>query len=225
MKDILKSSRLCKEMSEEQIDRLIALGKPKYMKYNKNDILFLDTLDIQSTKIMVSGSIAIAKDMPDGKRILGNEINTSGELIGDVNLFATMPTFWTYFVAMTDSIVLHISLQPFLQKCSEYTDIQIVLYRNLLATISDKLVYANDKLAIYSLATVRKKIVYYLLGQAKENEKVHLKITREELADYLGIQRPSLSRELGKMQREGLITVHYRTIQILKNELFDILND
>lgn len=225
MRDILKSSRLCKGMSEEQIDMLIALGKPKYMKYNKNDILFLDTLDSRSTKIMVSGSIAIAKDMPDGKRILGNEINTSGELIGDVNLFATMPTFWTYFVAMTDSVVLHISLRPFLQKSSEYTDIQIVLYRNLLATISNKLVYANEKLAIYSLATVRKKIAYYLLGQAKENGEIHLKITREELADYLGIQRPSLSRELGRMQREGLIAVHYRTIRILKNELFDILNE
>ena len=225
MEKILKASRLCTDMTSEQICRLIALGNPQYISYEKNDMLFLETLKTKTIQIMVKGSMAIAKDMPDGKRILGTEITTLGELIGDVNLFATLNVFWDYLVAMTDSVVLHISLQPFLHKNTEHTDIQAVLYKNLLTTISNKLVYTNEKLRIVSLPTVRKKIIYYLLGQLNENGEIHLNLTREELADYLGIQRPSLSRELSKMQKEGLIRVDHRTVFIRDKEIFNGLNE
>lgn len=58
----------------------------------------------------------------------------------------------------------------------------------------------------------------WLLDEAGEDDVVRMEMNREELADYLGVARPSLSRTLMKMQNEGIIEVGKKTIRILQRE-------
>lgn len=61
------------------------------------------------------------------------------------------------------------------------------------------------KLNIVSTVSLTERIATWLLDEAEERDVVRLKLNREELADYLGVARPSLSRALMRMQKEGMI--------------------
>src|SRR5699024_8271001 len=85
---------------------------------------------------------------------------------------------------------------------------------NLLAK---KCMGLSRKNQISTQFTLRQKIANYLIYN-EENNLITLKMTREELADFLSTTRPSLSRELSKMKEEGIIDVEGKEIKILDKE-------
>ena len=84
----------------------------------------------------------------------------------------------------------------------------------MLEIQSEKNFSMTKKLHLLSGTTLRERIALWLLEQAQEQDCVQLTMNREELADYLGTTRPSLSRELMKMQQEGLIVVEKSLIKL-----------
>mgnify|MGYP002740952295 CR=1 FL=1 len=79
----------------------------------------------------------------------------------------------------------------------------------------------HTKLKILASGTLREKIVRYLFPHIDEKGQIALKVSREFIAAYLAVSRPSLSRELSAMQREGIIEAAGRTIRILDMEQFE----
>ena len=75
-----------------------------------------------------------------------------------------------------------------------------------------KAYYLNQKIQIISCATLRQKIAKILLEYDKAGESPAITMNREEMADFLNVARPSLSRELMRMQEEGLVKVTKRGI-------------
>ena len=84
----------------------------------------------------------------------------------------------------------------------------------MLSILAQKAYFLNQKVQILSCATLRQKIARILLKNCRPDGKVLLAMNREELADFLNTARPSLSRELMKMQDDGLITIQKRDIFI-----------
>ena len=76
----------------------------------------------------------------------------------------------------------------------------------------------DKKVNIVSSLSLKERISMWLLDEAGEDDVVRMEMNREELADYLGVARPSLSRTLMKMQNEGIIEVGKKTIRILQRE-------
>ena len=89
----------------------------------------------------------------------------------------------------------------------------------------EKINRLGDKVRILSFPSVRDRIAFYLFQIQDNNQRVVLTETREDIADYLGIARPSLSRELGRMQEEGLIQLDGHEVIVLNQMLFDCLFD
>lgn len=75
----------------------------------------------------------------------------------------------------------------------------------------------NRKIAIYTQKSLRENLTNYLSAQANiQNSKtIYLPISKKQLADHLGVQRPSLFRELKNMKDEGLIEINNRIITLL----------
>ncbi|MBD5501975.1 MAG: winged helix-turn-helix domain-containing protein, partial [Lachnospiraceae bacterium] len=78
------------------------------------------------------------------------------------------------------------------------------------------------KLHIISTSSLRERIAIWLLDTMDERGNVELKMNREQLADFLGAARPSLSRELMRMQADGLIEVSRKSIMIHDREAIEI---
>ncbi|MPN38896.1 hypothetical protein SDC9_186421 [bioreactor metagenome] len=93
--------------------------------------------------------------------------------------------------------------------------------------LSSKILNLNKKVTELSLETLRQKIIFYLLQLYKEQKTLKLKlpISKKSLAEYLGVQRPSLSRELINMKNEGLISMEKDLVHVLDLEtLQDYIN-
>ena len=85
---------------------------------------------------------------------------------------------------------------------------------NLLTVFANKAYRMNQKLRVLGGGGIREKIACFLVEQQDKEGRINGSFSREEMADYLNVARPSLSRELGKMQKEGIISLERRQIQI-----------
>ena len=93
----------------------------------------------------------------------------------------------------------------------------------MLELFSKREFHITKKLHIVSTASLRERICIWLIDSMDSQGKVEVKMKREELADFLGVARPSLSRELMRMQEEGLIEVSKKYIYIKDKSSIEML--
>lgn len=223
LSEILKSSNLCNGLTQKEIENLVGRDVVRIKKYKRNDILFWTDDPPEKLYILVSGDIAMARDTVRGKRSLSKSNTTPGELIGEVRLFSPRQLLWEYAIALEDSTVLEIESGIFIGQGIIDTDLQVVLLRNIIGSVVRKIDKLGQKVRILSITSARERIAFYLLSIQDENRRMILNATREEIADYLGMARPSLSRELGRMQDEGIIRIDDREVHIVNQADFDEL--
>ena len=96
------------------------------------------------------------------------------------------------------------------------------LTQNMLKILSRKAFFLNQKVLILSSFTLRQKIASYLLQRVREcglnGKPLDLLFKREELADFIGTTRPSLSREMLQMQDDGIIRLNKDTFEVIDLE-------
>ena len=98
--------------------------------------------------------------------------------------------------------------------------------RNLLDIQAKNNLQMTKKLHIVTNTTLKQKIALWILEVSEDGKKAVMDMNREELADYLGVTRPSLSRTMMEMQKQGLIRIEGKTVWILNaEELGKIMED
>lgn len=210
----LKKSVLFKQMSAEDIEKVMICSKSEVRDFDKNSIIF-NELDLPSNLyILLEGSIAICKDTASGKRLIVNVIESKGDVFGEIFLFMSDKHYDFYTSATKSSRLLMIPKDFFLGYCENRCDFHAKLLSNMMEILANKAYYLNQKIQVLSSGTLRQKIVKYLLDNCDSNGFVKMGMNREVFADYLTTARPSLSRELLKMQDENLITFEGKNIQI-----------
>lgn len=216
----LQNSQLCEGLTEAQLSELMNKITVKEKHYKNNEILFY-TDEVTKVYILVKGNAAIAKNTISGKRILGKNVTEPGELAGEIYYFSHRNPFWDYAIVLEPTTVLEISGidQGTLQTLDLALQNQLLV--NLLKSVTRKFEYIGEKVRMVSEDSVRAKISNYLFGIQDDDGSIELTETREEIADYLDITRPSLSRELGRMQKENIIRIEGSSVIILDAIIFD----
>ena len=125
-------------------------------------------------------------------------------------------------LSKTDTTILHIKKDLVLKFCQ----LDINFLNNFLISISDKTLILTDKIKALSMKTIRQCIVDFLIYESysQKSNTVKLELTKKELAEKFGIQRPSLSRELNKMRSDGLIEYDAHSITIIDMESLNYSN-
>jgi len=203
-------------MTESDIERCLKCSGAEVLTYEKEELLFLQSDAPCKLMILLEGAIAICNDSVSGKRSIVTTVNQAGELFGEVFLFLNKQEYDHYAQAVTSSRVLTMPREFFFRTCGEQCTYHAQLISNMLAILAQKAYYLNQKLQIMSCATLRQKITKVLLRNLSNDGRVTLSMNREELADFLNTARPSLSRELMKMQEDGLIQMKKKEILILQ---------
>ena len=109
--------------------------------------------------------------------------------------------------AVEDSVVLFIDLEM-IYAAADSSPIRNILARNLIKSLAKKNLILNQKVRILSQKSLRDRIFIYLRTLPKDkDEYVKIPFTQTALAEYLGVNRSALSRELGRMQNEGLLVI------------------
>ena len=208
---ILKLTDLFNEFSTENLLDLFSLNNYKITQYKKGSIIHFESETCISWDIILNGEIIVQKIDEKGNVLTITEFG-AGDTIGGNLLFSRHPYYPLSVFAKSDTIFLHIDKGFVLKLCHDSQD----FLTKFLTCISDKTTILTNKIKSISLKTIRESIIDYINYEyySQKNRKIKLHITKKELAERLGIQRTSLSRELNKMKKDGLIDydAHHITI-------------
>lgn len=216
MKDKLIASPLFKGMTLSDIDNCLKCSGSNIVNFQKDEHIFMLSNKPDKLFILMEDAVNICRDSIDGKRNIITTINKPGDLFGEVFLFIEKNTYDNYAVAAKDTTVLKMPKDYLYNNCKRNCGFHTLLISNMLSILAKKAYFLSQKLNIVSSPTLRQKICKLFLNNSSSQGEVELKMTREEMADYLNVARPSLSRELMKMQEEKMIEINKRKI-ILKD--------
>ena len=172
--------------------------------------------------VLLEGSISVAKDSISGKRTLITNIDDPGNIFAEVYLFLPKEHYDYYTLALeSNTRVLKIPKSVFGSLGRENCNQKLVT--NMLRILSQKAYNLTEKLQVLASGGLRQKLARLLLDGMDEDNNVILAMSRENMADYLNVARPSLSRELANMNAEGLIEVKGRQIKVLEPEELEMM--
>lgn len=216
IKKILGKSFLFADMTETEIEKVLVCSGAIIKTIDKNDIIF-DQHDIPKYLfVLIEGAVAVCKDSISGKRGIVTVIERPGDIFGEIYLFLPKNEYDFYTLVTHQAEVMMIPRDFFSSTCSNKCNYHSKLIENMLGILAQKAYYLGQKLQILSSGSLRQKIAKYLLDNCDSNGYVRMKMNREVFADYLIVARPSLSRELLKMQDEGFIDVDGKNIKIVE---------
>ena len=206
----LESTPLFRETDAKVIGNLIH-GKQIYKrKYNKGTTVHEQNTECQVMDVVYSGKLVAYSLAPNGSESVMFEFDT-GSIIGANLLLGNQNRYPMNIYCTTDSVLMHISKSGISELLRDYGFVI-----QFVQSLSMNAQGMNRKIAMYTQNTLRENLIDYLLAlsaQQKSNTIV-LSVTKKQLADYFGVQRPSLFRELKRMKDEGLIEVANKRITI-----------
>ena len=210
-KQFLKECTIFKNFSIDEIIEIFSVISFYEKDYKKNDIILAENTKVEYFGIITNGKIALSDFDYFGNRNILN-VFEKGDSFAEalVSLEIQIPH---EVISLTDSSIVWIEYKS-LSKSLYYQKI----LNNLLNIISTKNLILNKKLQILSKRTTREKILEYLSNQKKAlslDSNFEINLNRNEMADYLALDRSNLSRELGKLKKEGIIDFKKNKFKLL----------
>jgi CRP-like cAMP-binding protein len=215
---ILKST-LFRDINVQELQTMLNCLSPRLQTYDKGELAARWGEPMEGLGILLEGSLSIQKENVDGSRMIMN-ILEPGELFGEMAVFSEERSWPATIQAQEDSTVLYISADKIVGRCSNSCSFHRQLTSNMLKIVSERALWLNRKVEYLSIKGMREKLCTYFWELYKRNGKLIflLPMNRNELADFLYVSRPSMSREMCRMRDEGLIDFHLSTIKILNPE-------
>ncbi|MDD7363767.1 MAG: Crp/Fnr family transcriptional regulator [Peptoniphilus sp.] len=210
---------LFKGIDKDALRDFLERGGAVKKRVDAGEYIFREQEIPEGLYVLLKGAVEVEKITFSGNRQVVNRFTKSGVVFGEVYVFLNGRPYDFGCVAREESEILFIPKAVF---DIEKGDVAQQLVENMLAILSNKALFLNQKMLIHSAGSIRKKIAMHLLQKNPSGGEMHL-MNREELAQYLAVPRPSLSRELMKMQREGYIQLEGRTLSFDPETLEEIL--
>ena len=208
---------LFSDIAQSEIDKMLKCSRAVSRRLSAGEYIFRQGEVPQMIFLLQSGEMALVKDFASGKRNLLYTVKP-GDVFGEAFLFAGQSHYWYDAVAMEESQVLQIPWKFFYGFCENACGHHQMITRNLLEILAGRNFSMTKKLHLLSSTSLKEKLAIYFLENTDKDGYVKLSMNRENFADFLGVARPSLSRELMNMQKEGLTEVDKEKIRILKRE-------
>ncbi len=212
----LKRTKLFAGIGEEDISALLNCLQAEVKSYNKGEYVLRQGENIDCVSVLLSGKLHIQRDDYWGNRSIINIIE-AGEIFGEsYNAKQSTPVI-NDVVAAEDSMVIFFELKKMLTSCSNTCKFHCMVVQNLFFVISEKNRKLVGKLVHMAQRTTREKLLSYLSDEAAKNNSSIFEIpfNRQQLADYLSVDRSSMSNELSKMRSEGLIEFEKNRFRLL----------
>jgi CRP-like cAMP-binding protein len=200
--DVMKRVGLIKTIETEKIELFLNEGSFKITEYAKNNIVHFTGEACSRLEIILLGSVAIERIDESGSLMSIAEF-FSGDILGGNLMFSKNPYYPMTVTAKLHSVILEINKNVLFKLFAGNLD----FLKSYLEYVSDHTAILGDKIKHYVNTTIRESVMSYLDYESKkQNGKViKLGITKKALAEKIGVQRTSLSRELAKMRDDGLI--------------------
>lgn len=209
MKDyinIIKNSILFKGITEQEINSILVCLSAKYKTYTKEKSIIKLGDKILDIGLILSGSVCIIKQDFWGNRNIVTKLLPT-QIFGESYACIAEEIVSVDIIAAENSEILFLNVDKIFNICSSTCKFHSKLIQNLLFTVSEKNIMLTKKLDHMSKRTTKEKLLSYLFEQSLKNnsEEFEIPFNRQQLADYLSVDRSAMSNELCKLRNEGTI--------------------
>lgn len=206
-------------IEENDILSLLNCLNGKVKSYTKDSIILFNGDDLKYMGIILSGHAHILKEDILGNRNLISNLREK-DLFGESLLCAGVEKSPLTIVAITECEVLFLDFRPLIRTCPNTCSFHNKLIENMLRIIANKNLFLNKKLSYLSCKSIREKLSAYLLDCFKDKGEYSFSINynRNQLANFLSIDRSAMCRELSKMKSEGIIDFWKNSFKIINLE-------
>jgi CRP/FNR family transcriptional regulator, dissimilatory nitrate respiration regulator len=209
---LLNKTILLQELTSEDISLYLKEGRFKLASYNKNTIIHFEGEPCTKLEIIISGEIVVERlDEAGGLLIIAEFL--SDDILGGNLLFSKSAVFPMTITAKKSSVIVSIEKELLFELFCKHPS----FLRLYLEYVADHTAILGYKLKNHVGKSIRENLISFLEHESKvqDSKRIILTMTKKVLAEKLGVQRTSLSRELTKMKIDGLIIFDSESITIL----------
>ena len=215
---ILKNTQLFSGVTEEELFAMLQCLQAQVRVYQKGDFVFRQGEHINYITVLVNGKLLIQRDDFWGNRSIINAIGI-GEMFGEAYLSPDSGTILNDVIAEEPSEVIFFDIRKIISLCPSSCRFHAQVVQNLFFAISEKNRKLVQKLGHMSKRSTRSKLISYLSEEAKKHNSSIFTIpfNRQQLADFLSVDRSAMSNELCKMRDEGLLSFNKNQFELLQH--------
>lgn len=213
LSDNLKKCILFKDMKDEDLSNFLNMSNYTIKKYSKGSMVVIEGSNCEELGILLEGLLEVQTLYPSGKLLTLTQLKPV-EIFGEATPFSKVNKFPATIGTIKDSKIMFMKKEDLVNCLINYHKFM----ENFLELLSNKLLILNKKIKMLSLENIRQKIGNFLMAEYKKlgSNIIKVSLSRKEMAEHMGIQRPSLSRELIKMRDAGIIDFN-REVIIIKD--------
>lgn len=208
-------------IAEEEITSLLQCLQATERTYQKGETILSEGTVTENMGIVLSGMALIScGDIWGNTSVLGHV--TPGSVFAEVYACIPEEPLLITVSAAEDTTVLFMNVGRILSTCTNACPFHTRLARNLLTVCAHKSLQLSQRILHTSSKSIRGRLMSYFSQCAKQagNSTFQIPYNRQQLADYLGVDRSAMCHELSKMQKEGLIS--YEKNRFLLNNIHDL---
>lgn len=213
---ILKRTRMFAGTTEDEISSILTCLDAKIFNYQKGEFVFRQGEYLSDITILLAGNLYIQNDDYWGNRSILGQISV-GEMFGEAYAAPESGALQNDVVAVEDSTVIFFNVKQILSTCPTACRFHSMIIQNLFFAISEKNRKLVQKLAHMSMRSTREKLISYLSEESKNQNSSSFTIpfNRQQLADFLSVDRSAMSNELCKMRNDGLLEFDKNSFKLL----------
>ncbi len=202
----LSNIQLFNGLKEDEITSLLGCLNAEKRSYKKGEVILSEGSTTENSGIVLSGMVMISCcDIWGNNSILGNA--APGSIFAEVYACIPGQPLLVTVSAAEDTSILFMNVGRILTTCSNACPFHARLARNLLTVCAHKNLQLSQRIQHTSSKSVRGRLMSYFSECAKHfgSNSFLVPYNRQQLADYLNVDRSAMCNELSKMQKDGMI--------------------
>lgn len=214
--DTLLKVALFKSIEKTELEHILNCLRPVTKKFKKNELVTMEGNPFEGLGIILAGKVTITKSNEAGERIIMAQMKET-DIFGEMIAFSSVKLWPATVIAVVDCEIMFVSPEAIISHCQKMCVGHKQLMINMLEIVSNKALGLNRKVNYLSIKSMRGKIAKFLMEEYTRRDKAMFEIgfNRNELAEFLHVSRPSMSRELSRMKDEGIIDYHQSTFKVI----------
>lgn len=214
--EILRKCSLFNQIEDENLIALLGCLGARVETFGKKYTIIAEGNPAKYIGIVLSGSAQIVRIDYFGNRSIVSGIEPS-EIFGEAFACAEVTSVPVTVIANEPCEIMLIDCFRIMHSCSNSCSFHQQMIFNLMRNLATKNIMFHQKIEITSKRSTREKLMTYLMLYAKKvnSNSFDIPFDRQELADYLEVDRSGLSAEISKLRKEGIIESNRKHFKLL----------